>query len=143
MEEIYRNYIHGYHAEDILGVTLEDVINKHLHFKKLVKTSEYYGVEIDGKLYPNQLNQLDVSEKALFDAFYSVFMSKYFDIVVLRYPENYMHIAHQNILIDELMKILDGRQLIIITNSPDIIGYHWYRQVDLGEQYQADINDKN
>ena len=122
-----------------------DIVNNRLSFKKVV-ISRDKGIEIideDIKNRSLKLSELSSGEKQEIVLFYELIFETKDDVLLLiDEPEISLHIVWQKMFMDDLLKIVQYKQIsvIVATHSPQIINNHWDRQIDLGALYGDKFN---
>lgn len=122
-----------------------DIVNDRLSFKK-IKISRELGILIIDEDFPDnqlKLNQLSSGEKQEIVLFYELIFDTNNNVLLLiDEPEISLHIAWQKMFMDDLLKIVEYKELkvIVATHSVQIINNHWDIQVDLGEIYGTQLD---
>ena len=123
------------------------IINSRLLFKKIKITSDN-GFEVVDDTNPNkilQLSQLSSGEKQEIVLFYNlIFDIKDKLLLLIDEPEISLHISWQKKFLDDLMEVSKQTdlQVIVATHSPQVISNHLDLQIDLGELYGAQLDNK-
>lgn len=126
----------------------DDVVLKLRTFDKLLRTKEFINKtlmfdysrglvvrDINGAIL--DLKLLSLGEQNEIIILYNlVFKVKQNSLLLIDEPENSLHVAWQNIFINELDEIskLNNIQAVVATHSPQIIGGRWIDCYDLTEQ---------
>ena len=126
----------------------DDVVLRLRIFDKLLRTKEFINKtlmfdysrglvvrDINGAIL--DLKLLSLGEQNEIIILYNlVFKVKQNSLLLIDEPENSLHVAWQNIFIDELDEIakLNNIQVVVATHSPQIIGGRWIDCYDLTEQ---------
>ena len=122
-----------------------DIINHRLSFKSL-KISKEFGISIiDENDKYLELKQLSSGEKQEIVLFYDLIFGTNKNILLLiDEPEISLHITWQKKFMDDLLRIIEFKKLnvVVATHSPQIINNHWERQIDLGELYGKQLNQR-
>ncbi len=122
-----------------------DIINDRLSFKE-IKISRKEGISVIDKENEKKdlnLSQLSSGEKQEIVLFYQLIFETSNNILLLiDEPEISLHITWQKRFMDDLMKIIQYKNMnvIVATHSPQIINNHWDYQIDLGEIYAEQFN---
>ncbi|MCL2323119.1 MAG: AAA family ATPase [Oscillospiraceae bacterium] len=119
------------------------VLNSRFKFKKIEISREagflIKDSSIAGRNLP--LNKLSSGEKQEILLFFDLIFNTNNDILLLvDEPELSLHVSWQQQFLDDLLKVIkmNNLQVIIATHSPQILGNHWDKQVDLGELYNGE-----
>lgn len=124
-----------------------DIVNSRLSFKT-IKISREKGILVtnEGNLNkPLILSQLSSGEKQVIVLFYELIFETANDVLLLiDEPEISLHIVWQKMFMDDLLKIVEYKELkvIVATHSTQIINNHWDRQIDLGGLYGDQLDKR-
>lgn len=117
-----------------------EIINNRLSFKNIEISGDrgFYVVDEDNRDKEIPLEKLSSGEKQEIYLFYDLIFNTKRDVLLLiDEPEISLHIAWQQMFMNDLLKVskLTSLNAIVATHSPQIISNHWNLQVDLGEFY--------
>ena len=121
------------------------IINSRLTFKK-IRISRQEGLEIISdhkkKLALSSLSSGEQQEIVLF--YELIFETPDKSLLLIDEPEISLHIVWQKIFMNDLQKVTDLKKLnvIVATHSPQIISNYWDNQIDLGEIYGNEFNNR-
>ncbi len=122
-----------------------NIVNSRLSFKE-IKISRENGIIVTDESSLNnelKLEQLSSGEKQEIVLFYDlIFEVPNGVLLLIDEPEISLHIVWQKKFMDDLLKIVEYKNLkvIVATHSPQIINNHWDIQVDLGVLYGNELN---
>ncbi|BBM48149.1 AAA ATPase domain protein [Leptotrichia wadei] len=119
----------------------KSILNSRLSFKKIVISKEK-GIEIlaedtDREIKLNSLSSGERQEILIF--YYLIFEAESNILLLIDEPEISLHVTWQRKFIDDLLKVIEDKKInvIISTHSPQIIGNHQEKQIDLGGLYHV------
>ena len=123
------------------------IINTRLTFKHIVISREkgFYVVDNDDENKTLKLSQLSSGEKQEIVLFYDlIFGTKEKLLLLIDEPEISLHITWQKKFLDDLVEVAKQRdiQVIVATHSPQIVSNHLDIQIDLGELYGEELNNR-
>lgn len=117
------------------------ILNNKLKFKQ-IKVNRRKGIEVveenSDKKNTIKLNDLSSGEKQEILLFFELIFNTEKNITLLiDEPEISLHVAWQRRFMDDLISVSKHMKFtsIVATHSPQIIGSHWEKQIDLGELY--------
>lgn len=119
-----------------------EIIEKKLKFKK-VKISISEGIKIiDAENIEKEIeiSKLSSGEKHEIIMFYElIFETDEGILLLIDEPEISLHVVWQRKFIDDLLKVIEDKKIsvVISTHSPQIIGNHQEKQIDLGGLYHV------
>lgn len=120
-----------------------EIIEKKLKFKK-VKISISEGIKIiDAENIEKEIeiSKLSSGEKHEIIMFYElIFETDEGILLLIDEPEISLHVVWQRKFIDDLLKVIEDKKIsvVISTHSPQIIGRHREKQIDLGGLYNVE-----
>lgn len=123
------------------------IINNRLMFKR-IEVSREHGfriVDIDNPKKVISLAQLSSGEKQEIVLFYDLIFETTENLLLLiDEPEISLHITWQKKFLDDLLEVSKHTsiQVIVATHSPQIVSNHMDIQIDLGELYGEQLNNK-
>ena len=119
----------------------KSILNSRLSFKKIVISKEK-GIEIlaedtNREIKLNSLSSGERQEILIF--YYLIFEAESSILLLIDEPEISLHVTWQRKFIDDLLKVIEDKKInvIISTHSPQIIGNHQEKQIDLGGLYHV------
>lgn len=124
-----------------------DIVNRRLMFKK-IKISREAGLVVMEDGHENKslkLDELSSGEKEVIVLFYElIFEVKEGVMLLIDEPEISLHISWQRMFLEDLNTIVEYKRIrtLIATHSPQLINGKWDIQVDLGELYGNELNQK-
>lgn len=114
------------------------IVNDRLQFKEVRISREDGIIVVDDQERNIKLSHLSSGEKQEIVLFFElIFDTEKEAILLIDEPEISLHIAWQKRFMDDLTSICSKMEFkaVVATHSPQIIGNHWDKQVDLGELY--------
>ena len=122
-------------ASDQLVNCFIDTINSQLCAFRKCKVDSDRGRFIFIDVDSNEEIILGDSETRIMQLLYHfVFTSNDYDIIIFDHPEDRLHPYNSTKLIDDILKFRKDRQIIVLTQSPDIVNGR--EMLDLGEMYR-------
>lgn len=120
----------------------KNILNSRLSFKKIIISKEK-GIEILDKDTNREikLNSLSSGERQeILIFYYLIFEAESNTLLLIDEPEISLHVVWQRKFIDDLLKVIEDKKIsvVISTHSPQIIGRHREKQIDLGGLYNVE-----
>ena len=115
------------------------IVNSRLSYKSIIISNEKGLVVLDDGGKVLDINQLSSGEKQEIVLFYDlIFETPDNTLLLIDEPEISLHIVWQKMFIDDLLKIVNMKNLnvIVATHAPQIINGHWENTIDLGVLYE-------
>lgn len=115
-----------------------EIVNKRLRHKQIMIEKNKGIIVKDSLNNELKLSDLSSGEKHVIVLFYElIFGTEENTLLLIDEPEISLHIVWQKMFMDDLLKIINMKNLkvIVATHSAQIINNHWERQIDLAKLY--------
>lgn len=122
-----------------------EIINSRLSFKEIKISRENGIIVLDSNDNKIELNKLSSGEQQEIVLFYKlIFDVKESELLLIDEPEISLHIVWQRKFMDDLIRIIEFKKIsvIVATHSPQIISEHLDKQVDLGQLFSNEFNNR-